>query len=228
MTIGVISDIHNNPAALEAVLAEFNRRAVDGVICLGDIIGIGAQPEETVSLVRNIPSLLAYVRGNHEGYLLSGEYDDMDDEERQFHIWEHDRISASAREFLAAAPMEANLVIDGVSIWAAHYPMTGQRFYDIDPLAVADRCPDAQVCLFGHDHTRSIFEKNGCLYANFGSLGCPGRDKNIARAGLLFVQNHTVRPEPLDIEYDVQPTISIMNQLDPPARKTVQAIFYGI
>ena len=46
MKIGIITDIHSNIQALEAVLEEFDRINVDKIICCGDIIGIGPNPEE--------------------------------------------------------------------------------------------------------------------------------------------------------------------------------------
>jgi predicted phosphodiesterase len=46
MTTAILSDIHGNLEALEAVLAELDRRKPDRVICLGDIVGYGASPNE--------------------------------------------------------------------------------------------------------------------------------------------------------------------------------------
>ena len=48
MKIGIITDIHSNTIALNAVLKEFEKKQVDKIICCGDIIGIGPNPEETV------------------------------------------------------------------------------------------------------------------------------------------------------------------------------------
>jgi len=227
MRIGVISDIHNNPAALRAVLTEFAKGDVQGIICLGDIIGIGPLPQETVELVMGIPDMLACVRGNHEGYLIDGRYDDMDNEEREFHLWEHARLNDMARQFLAGLDMEARLEIEGVRIWAGHYPMEDGRYADIDAERTVEICPDAHVCLYGHDHARHIVEKQGRILADFGSLGCPGSDKNIARAGIIEVFAGSAKVYAVDVEYDVESVIKVMDELDPPARKTVQKIFYG-
>lgn len=49
--IGIITDIHNNAVALKAILKELEKRKCDEIICCGDIIGIGAYPEETDSFV---------------------------------------------------------------------------------------------------------------------------------------------------------------------------------
>ena len=72
MKIGVISDIHSNIVALNKILNEFEKIKVDKIICCGDIIGIGANPEETVKTLMQKKDILIAVRGNHEQYLLKG------------------------------------------------------------------------------------------------------------------------------------------------------------
>jgi diadenosine tetraphosphatase ApaH/serine/threonine PP2A family protein phosphatase len=72
MRIAVISDIHANLEALEAVLVDIDRLAVDAVFCLGDNIGYGAEPERVVQTLRRrgIPSVL----GNHEMAVVDPKY----------------------------------------------------------------------------------------------------------------------------------------------------------
>jgi diadenosine tetraphosphatase ApaH/serine/threonine PP2A family protein phosphatase len=62
--LGIISDIHGNRVALEAVLREIDRRNVDALLCLGDIVGYGPEPRECLRLVRRTCRLV--IRGNHE------------------------------------------------------------------------------------------------------------------------------------------------------------------
>jgi diadenosine tetraphosphatase ApaH/serine/threonine PP2A family protein phosphatase len=64
MRIGVISDIHSNLPALEAVLADVEREAPDELWCLGDIVGYGPHPNECVDLVRSRAALS--LCGNHD------------------------------------------------------------------------------------------------------------------------------------------------------------------
>ena len=71
MRYGIITDIHNNVIALRIVLKQLDQMGCDGIICCGDIIGIGPCPEETVRELIHLPRLMS-VRGNHEGYLLEG------------------------------------------------------------------------------------------------------------------------------------------------------------
>jgi predicted phosphodiesterase len=64
MRIAVVSDIHANLEAFRQVPADIDQSGVDSVVCLGDNIGYGPEPEEVVHLIRkrNIPSVMR----NHE------------------------------------------------------------------------------------------------------------------------------------------------------------------
>ena len=57
MKIGIITDLHSNIDALNAVLQEFDRLNVEKIICLGDMIGIGLYPEETMQELLKIKNL---------------------------------------------------------------------------------------------------------------------------------------------------------------------------
>lgn len=224
MKLGVISDIHGNIAALDAVLAEFSRRGVDEILCLGDIIGIGPFPAETVRRVMGLKNLRGCVRGNHEGYLLDGLPPHMDGEERAFHLWEHARIGGAEREFLAALPCELTLKIGGVSIWAKHYPLDVLSSHGE---AVA-ACPNADVCLYGHDHSRNVDSSGGRIRADFGALGCPAKLRDIARAGIVHIENGMASAELLDVRYDVSIMLRAINNFNYPAKDTILRIFYGL
>lgn len=114
MKLGIITDIHNNAAALEKVLDYLNNECCDRIICCGDIIGIGPYPEKTVQMMMKIPNLVA-VRGNHEGYLLGGlpeNYTEdlksklMERSEFEYHKWEHSQLSEQSVDFLRGLPYQ--------------------------------------------------------------------------------------------------------------------------
>lgn len=71
MKYAVISDIHSNLEAITTVLKEVGKKHVDEIICLGDIVGYGANPDEVVELVRQEAKYA--VRGNHDDALFSDE-----------------------------------------------------------------------------------------------------------------------------------------------------------
>ena len=64
MKIAVISDIHSNLCALEAVLADIASEAADVIWCLGDVVGYGPRPTEGLSLVRELCRVV--IIGNHD------------------------------------------------------------------------------------------------------------------------------------------------------------------
>lgn len=70
MKRAIVSDIHSNQTALEAVLADIDRRGVEEVVCLGDVIGYGARPRACVDYARRFKWCL---RGNHDAALLGAE-----------------------------------------------------------------------------------------------------------------------------------------------------------
>ena len=65
MLWGVISDIHSNLEALEAVLSVLDQKGVKSYICCGDIVGYGPEPNPVIERIAKLPGLLV-VRGNHD------------------------------------------------------------------------------------------------------------------------------------------------------------------
>ncbi|MFH2046046.1 MAG: metallophosphoesterase family protein [Pseudomonadota bacterium] len=72
MKLAVVSDIHGNAEAFEAVLADIDISGADKIVCLGDVIGYGPEPNETIKMIcdRKIPTVL----GNHELCIINREY----------------------------------------------------------------------------------------------------------------------------------------------------------
>ena len=239
--IGVISDIHNNVYALEAVLKHFEQEELDGIICCGDIIGTGAYPEETVRAVMAISNMLACVCGNHDRFLTEGFCESMmSAEEAAYHRWEHGLLSKESRDFLAGLPRSQTLTILGHKIYAAHYGMdeNGKYFrlpkpknfmHDDDdlPALFENADADADIILFGHDHFRRAVHADR-WYINPGSLGCPGKDRNIANAGILHIREGGFRLEDVRVEYDVTKTLEDIDKQNLPTKDFIKKIFYGI
>jgi len=70
--LAVLSDVHGNLEALEAVLRSAESLGVDGYLCLGDSVGYGAAPTECLDRLKSLGDrLLGHVRGNHEDALLT-------------------------------------------------------------------------------------------------------------------------------------------------------------
>ena len=76
MKYAVISDIHSNLEAFNAVIKEAEKENVEAYVCTGDLIGYGPDPVACISLFRSLP-FVAYIGGNHENTLLSSDKSDM-------------------------------------------------------------------------------------------------------------------------------------------------------
>ena len=239
MKIGVITDIHNNVTALKAVVEYFQQMACEHIICCGDIIGIGPHPEETVQYLRSLSHVTA-VRGNHETYLLEGIPSEVPNEERmeweemKHHRWEHGLLSEESVAYLKSLPYRAKMTCDGFRIAVIHYCMDRDGHYvhytpepskaELEKMFAGI---DADIILYGHDHRRWICPGKR-LYANVGSLGCPARDGNIARAGFLTIENGRADIQPVDVAYDVQKVIRAIDEIQYPDTENIKKYFYGV
>ena len=239
MQLGVVTDIHNNFTALKVVVEKLQQLGCDKIICCGDIIGIGPYPEETVQYLMRIPNLIA-VRGNHEKYLLDEmpiEYpneENMDYEEMKHHQWEHGLLSMESVDFLKTLPYKLNLNCEGYTLSIVHYCMDYDGRYINGKLNPTKRDlkkmfanVDADIVLYGHNHNRNI-RKGDKYYINVGSLGCPGIDKNIARAGIVNIQKDSIKFESIDLEYDAEEVIREIDKINYPDADNIKKYFYGI
>ena len=236
MKIGIITDIHNNVVALKTVMQKFHDEKCDGIICCGDIIGIGAYPEETVSEIIKIPDMLACVKGNHERYLTEGipseipNDEHMDAEEMEHHKWEHNLLSEKSKKFIENLNCEERLIINNKRIYVSHYAInknTAIRNPSLNDLHELFVYADADIILYGHEHKKSIQTGDDKYYINCGSLGCPAKDKNIARAGILTIDDSVSFAE-ITMEYDVTKVLEDMDRIDYPAKNTIKKIFFGV
>ncbi len=87
---------------------------------------------------------------------------------------------------------------------------------------------DSDIVLVGHDHSRIIRKAGNQWYINVGSLGCPGKEKNIARAGILTIESGVIEMEPVELVYDAESVVEVINRLDYPEAENIKKFFYGI
>ena len=240
MKIGIITDIHSNSQALDAVLKEFDRIKVGKIICCGDIIGIGPNPEETMQMLMKRKESLISVRGNHEKYLINGLPKEIHDDKRKMsleeiknHEWNHSKLSEESKKFIDELPIAKNIEIENKKIYVVHYPSNENGKYKkhirkptiVESQDMFDGI-DADIFLYGHTHTVSVNNKDDKWYINSGSLGCP-MNSNIANAGILNINNEEIDFQSLNIEYDVEKTIEEINRIKFPMYNEILKIFYG-
>lgn len=181
MKIAVISDIHGNVAALDAVLADAGRRQVDRIVNLGDICSGGLFPRETAD--RLMPLDLPTIRGNHERQIFDRVPDRMGLSDR----YAASRLRAEQLAWLAALPptlrlSDEVLLVHGTPDDDLTYFMetvTADGLRVATEAEVSERAgdTDAAVILCGHTHLQRVMRlDDGRLIVNPGSVGLQAFD----------------------------------------------------
>ena len=153
----VISDIHGNLHALEAVLSEVDRLGLTEVVCLGDIVGYGPFPDKCVDLAIRCCSII--VRGNHEEAVINADCEiEFNGPAREAIMWTRGvlgplHLDALCRLAETAHPNEAVLCIHDS-------PAAGPMDYVHDAYAASEAFPAfaEQICLVGHTHVPAVFD----------------------------------------------------------------------
>jgi len=154
----IISDVHANLTALEAVLAD--AEPYDQVWCLGDVVGYGPDPNECIERIQTLPQLRC-VMGNHDAAILS--YIDIEAfnlEARASLEWLETTLKPENRSWLAG--LEDRLAFDDITI--AHGSPRNPIWEYIMDLSTAKQNMTAfetLICLVGHTHIPCIFKVDG-------------------------------------------------------------------
>ncbi len=228
MRIGIISDIHGNLEALQAVVAKIDELNLDKIVCLGDIVGYGADPSECIKIVKSITSNT--VAGNHDyavGGLTSINY--FAPVAREAVEWTRTVLNSSELAFLRFLPLTINwgsvLFLhsspDSPDMW--NYILTGSD------AIVQFRFFKESVLFVGHTHVPAIWNEEGkYLYpaevyrmdprkryiVNPGSVGQP-RD-GIEDASFVVFNTDKWSIEMVRVKYDVETASQKIKQAELP------------
>ena len=204
----ILSDIHGNLEALTAVLERAEELKPDGYICLGDIVGYGASPEEVVERVRRLNPVA--VLGNHDSAVLNErEAFTFNRQARDGVSWTRAHISEESRQYLESLPLIRRL--DSVFCVHASPSKPEEWTYLLSAAAAVEHFAafDEQVCLIGHSHCPLIVKMteygpselkgptewlapDGRYIINVGSVGQPRDGDPRAAFGLLDLNDGVV------------------------------------
>jgi len=162
----VISDVHANLEALEAVLEDAAGQ-YDEVWCLGDLVGYGPNPNECVERVRELP--VACVAGNHDWAALGKlNLDDFNPDAQTASRWTQNALEASVRSYLDSLP-ETLVIGDKVTLvhGSPRHPIW--EYIISIPIALENFSYfETPWCLIGHSHIPVIFHH----YVEDGNEDC--------------------------------------------------------
>jgi diadenosine tetraphosphatase ApaH/serine/threonine PP2A family protein phosphatase len=218
MTTVLLSDIHANLEALQAVLAAVDERKPDRILCLGDVVGYGASPNECLDLVRSRCEVV--LLGNHDAAASGGP------EAARFNVyartaaeWTARTLTRDNREYLQKLPLTAPCA----TFFCVHAsPATPRDWeylldrFDAEPQFAYFTEP---VCFIGHTHQPAVFMADpdgtrslpvGTLridperryIINVGSVGQP-RDRD-PRACFVVLREGSGELEYVRVPYDIE------------------------
>lgn len=201
MRLVILSDIHGNRRALEAVLAEVDRAAPDQVVVAGDIINRGphSRPCLELMLERRRDRNWLLLKGNHEDYVLLAAAAPLTADGWEHELFAHTRWTVNqVRDLLPVIrelPDRLSLAgPDGGEIRFLHASMQGNRsglYEDMqDEQIAALVAPPPRVLVAGHTHVPFIRDLGATLVVNAGAAGLPfDGDPRVAFAILDWVDD---------------------------------------
>lgn len=200
--LAVFSDIHGNFQALNAVLEVIDAAGVDGSVCLGDVVGYGAQPNECIEVLRerNIPTLA----GNHDHAALGmTDITFFNAIAKQAVYWTRDNLSEDNAEWLRSCPYTYTIPPDMFFVHASPKdPQAWNYVLTFGEARAGFSSFEEYLCFIGHSHQPAVVQKSGdelfCpegheiqidresrYLINVGSVGQP-RDRNPAACFVIL------------------------------------------
>ena len=162
MKIALISDIHANLEALDAVIAQARHEGVGAFACLGDIVGYGADPAACLATVRGLDPV-AVIQGNHDAF--AGDDRDLSSfnpNARDAALWTGAQLSGDERAWLADLPLTAEPAPGVLLVHAT--PDDPASWYYVRFRAEAAEALEHQRapwCFYGHTHVPVAFALHG-------------------------------------------------------------------
>jgi predicted phosphodiesterase len=218
MRYAIVSDIHSNWEAFEAVLQECNRPKVEIILCAGDIVGYGASPKECLNAVRSLK--MVTVAGNHD-WAVCGRLDPtyFTDDGKAAAMWTRKRVSVEDIQYLASLQLSLQNAECAIVHASLNMPERFTYLTDVGRASSTFSLMQPNVCFIGHTHTPRIFvEQNGKIFqsdilemeidvkskyiVNVGSVGQPRDGNPMASYCIYDSKQHTLAIH--RVNYDIK------------------------
>jgi len=202
--IGVLSDIHSNLPALEAVLEDMPD--VDAMVCAGDVIGYYTWPGECVDAMRDaeVPTVL----GNHDREIVTDTPFRFRGSARAGLEFAEGVLTEEQIDWLASLP-DDRVEFDGRMRIVHGHPRDPNRYTYPDEVT-GDILVDEPILILGHTHIQFHRDVDGGIVCNPGSVGQP-RDGD-PRAAYAVVDLDALAVEERRVEYDLSRTQTAVHQ----------------
>ena len=216
MRFAIFGDIHGNLEALESVLADCASCEIDEYLCLGDMVGYGANPEDCVERIREIGALA--VCGNHDHAVIGAQnLNFFNAHARDAVLWTSRNLTQKSKNWIRSLSLAEHLPGFSIVHGSLHSP---ELFNYVQTIRDADsnfRQMDKSVLFLGHSHyPLAFFDTSPMTYTldpvipldlsiktviNAGSVGQP-RDED-PRACYVVFDSEAALVELRRVEYDI-------------------------
>lgn len=217
----VISDVHANLHALDAVLADAADLGHDATLCLGDLVGYGGSPGAVIERITALEPV-GLIRGNHDKVCAGLEPATLfNDVARQAVEWTRRILTPAQMAVIAGLPRGPLRIGEDVEICHGAPFNEDHYVFDRADAGRAMSAATARVCLYGHTHLPAVFStpshpvarteggfddeltlpKEGPVLVNVGSVGQPRDGDPRAAYGLLDMKRRRLRLRRVD--YDI-------------------------
>lgn len=219
MRIAVLSDIHGNAFALDAVMHQIQRMQIDRVFFLGDLMGYYYHPKLVYQKLKELNATM--ILGNHEQLFfdcLDGKIstDQLRIRYGSGHIMAKEQFSFSEIKELQKLHKHHLETIEDVSIACFHGSPFDKDFYlypDTDQEILKKCYTGADFTFVGHSHYPFIAQIPNGLLVNVGSVGQSRKIGGVANWCLINLNNRVIEMQ--STPYNVNPLLDLINKFDP-------------
>lgn len=243
MKIAVISDIHGNLEALKETIKDIERRKVEQIVCLGDIVGKGAYPNECIEIVRKYCDVV--IQGNCDRHFTSEHnFEELNEIERERIQWNQKVLTKESKEFLRNLPYCYETYISGSLIRMFHATPERDNKAVINQDSIQTKYEmflpsektisqkDADVVIYGHIHHQYMDVLYNKTLINVGSVGNafntirnPNKDsdtRETTRANYLIIEGEKENTEYgnnisfnfIKVSYDIDKELQNENNIE--------------
>ncbi|KAB1190766.1 MULTISPECIES: metallophosphoesterase [Haloferax] len=212
MRIALLSDVHGNLPALEAVLDDLP--AVDAVVCAGDVVGYNPWPSECVERIRAVSDVV--VRGNHDAAVETPSTFEANQMAKAGIEFAAENLSAEQRTWLRELPESETFADDSFLLVHSHPTIRGKYVFPSEFPTLRRHLDDYRGIVVGHTHIQHSALIDGRLILNPGSVGQP-RDSD-ARAAYAVLDTEAHDVDCRRVEYDINRVIDKVEDVGLPAK----------
>lgn len=233
MKIGIISDIHANLPALESIIKYLKKNNVESIIHLGDAIGMGPFPCETLDYMKTLDNC-KMILGNHENYFITKIPENISVDEINHDIWVHSLLNERHADWIKTFPKIIYEEYNGRTFAFLHCiyddaicdftDFKDVPIFQIEKLENYFKDINSNTVFFGHTHFRQFnagFKKE---YCNPGASGCT--KNNETGFMILTVDEKEYKIEIVNIEYNKKQLLEEYYIRDVPGKEEIINIFF--